>query len=89
MLTPFYQVDSKVARKFEGTGLGLPLTKSLVEMHGGTMHLDSEVDVGTIVTVEFPAARLLPTGGKSHGTERRSDPKGPAVATSELGGRAA
>ena len=40
-LTPFGQVDSRLARRYEGTGLGLPLTNSLVELHGGSMRVDS------------------------------------------------
>ena len=59
VLAPFGQVDSTLARKYEGTGLGLPLTKSLVEMHGGALDLQSEVGVGTTVTVRFPAQRIV------------------------------
>ena len=54
----FEQVDSSLSRTHEGTGLGLPLTKSLVELHDGTLELESEIGVGTIVTVTLPAARL-------------------------------
>jgi PAS domain S-box-containing protein len=57
-LAPFSQVDSKLDRKGEGTGLGLPLAKSMVELHGGTLDLQSQVGVGTTVTVRFPAARI-------------------------------
>ncbi len=58
-LEPFSQVDSKVNHKFEGTGLGLPLAKSLVELHGGSLELRGEVGVGTTVTVRFPAERIV------------------------------
>ncbi len=58
-LTPFKQLDSDLNRKFDGTGLGLPLTKSLVEMHGGSLDLQSEVGVGTTVTVRLPARRIV------------------------------
>lgn len=58
-LTPFGQVDSKLARRFEGTGLGLPLTKSFVEMHGCTLSIESTLGQGTTVSVSFPAVRLL------------------------------
>jgi signal transduction histidine kinase len=58
-LTPFGQVDSSLSRKYDGVGLGLPLTKRLVELHGGTMQIESEVDRGTVVTVAFPPDRLL------------------------------
>ena len=57
-LAPFWQVDSDLSRKYEGTGLGLPLTKALVELHGGTLTIASEVDVGTTVTVLLPASRV-------------------------------
>ena len=58
-MSPFQQIDSGLARKHEGTGLGLPLTKSLVEMHGGYLDLQSKVGVGTSVTVRFPAERIV------------------------------
>ncbi|MEE8623305.1 MAG: ATP-binding protein, partial [Alphaproteobacteria bacterium] len=58
-LAPFQQIDSDLDRKYEGTGLGLPLVKSLVEMHGGSLELESEVGVGTTVTVRFPADRVV------------------------------
>jgi signal transduction histidine kinase len=60
-LTRFGQVDSRLARKFEGAGLGLPLAKQLMELHGGTLSLTSKVDVGTVVTVTFPLERLVET----------------------------
>ncbi len=63
-LSPFQQIDSKLSRKYDGTGLGLPLTKAIVEIHGGTLDLQSEVGVGTTVTVKFPADRIVaPPGG--------------------------
>jgi signal transduction histidine kinase len=60
-MSPFGQVDTGLARKYEGTGLGLPLTKRLVEIQGGALSITSEPGHGTTVTVRFPAAerRLL------------------------------
>ena len=58
-LSPFGQVDSTLSHKYEGTGLGLPLTKSLVEMHGGYLDIQSQIGVGTTVTARFPAARIV------------------------------
>jgi protein-histidine pros-kinase len=58
-LEPFSQVDSELSRKYEGTGLGLPLTKSLVELHGGSLDLRSTLGVGTTVTVRFPPERII------------------------------
>jgi signal transduction histidine kinase len=56
-LTPFMQVDSKLSRKYEGTGLGLPLVKAFVELHGGVLRLNSQLGVGTTVIAQFPAQR--------------------------------
>jgi signal transduction histidine kinase len=58
-MASFGQVDSKVSRNYDGTGLGLTLAKHLVELHGGTLTLESEVNVGTIVTVMLPGQRIL------------------------------
>ena len=59
VMKAFTQVDSTLARKFEGTGLGLPLTKALIELHQGTLGLTCEQNVGTVATVRFPASRTL------------------------------
>jgi len=53
-MAAFSQVDSHLNRKYEGTGLGLPLTKALVELHGGTFELNSAVGIGTTVTIRLP-----------------------------------
>ena len=58
-LERFGQIDSKLSRKHTGTGLGLPLSKHLVELHGGKLEIASEAGVGTTVTVAFPARRSL------------------------------
>jgi signal transduction histidine kinase len=52
-LTAFGQVDNRLERKYEGTGLGLPLAKSFVELHGGSLSVDSALGRGTTVTVRF------------------------------------
>lgn len=57
-LKPFGQVDNGLSRQFEGTGLGLPLAKSLVELHGGMLSVASERGVGTMVSVVLPAWRV-------------------------------
>src|SRR5262249_39705084 len=59
-LERFGQVDASLARKYEGTGLGLPLTKALAELHGGTLAIESEPGVGTTVTIRLPADAVLP-----------------------------
>ena len=58
VMTPFGQVDSTLSRKYDGTGLGLPLTKALVELHGATLEIESEVGTGTTATVRFPSERI-------------------------------
>jgi two-component system cell cycle sensor histidine kinase PleC len=54
VMMPFGQVDSTLARRFEGTGLGLPLAKKFIESMGGEFAIESEVDVGTIITLTIP-----------------------------------
>ncbi|MBL8530859.1 MAG: PAS domain-containing sensor histidine kinase, partial [Hyphomonadaceae bacterium] len=51
---PFEQVETELTRNHHGTGLGLALTKSLAEMHGGKLSIQSEVGRGTIVTITLP-----------------------------------
>ena len=58
-LAKFGQVDSGLNRKYEGTGLGLPLTKALVEQHGGSLDVQSRLGEGTRVTVRYPAERTV------------------------------
>jgi signal transduction histidine kinase len=62
-LEPFGQIDSSLARRYEGTGLGLSLAKQLTETHGGQLQIESQIDVGTTVNVSLPAERLTATGG--------------------------
>lgn len=55
-LSPFGQVDTGLDRRFEGAGLGLPLAKSLAELHGGWLEVRSEPGHGTTVSVYYPAS---------------------------------
>ena len=59
VLTPFGQVDSALAREHEGTGLGVPLVKAMIELHGGTLSFDSKPGVGSVVTLRFPPERSI------------------------------
>ncbi len=58
-IEPFGQIDSDLNRRYQGTGLGLSLVKSLLDLHGGTLTLESQPGIGTVATVRFPADRLV------------------------------
>jgi signal transduction histidine kinase len=58
-LEPFGQLDSKMSRKYQGTGLGLPIAKHLAELHGGALAIRSAQDAGTTVSISLPADRIL------------------------------
>lgn len=74
VLTPFSQAESSLTRNYQGTGLGLPLTKSFVEMHGGSLELKSSHGEGTQVTLRFPAKRvqLRPESDRADARSARS-----------------
>jgi PAS domain S-box-containing protein len=54
LFTPFVQVDSSLNRQFEGTGLGLALVQKLTDLHGGSVHVESELGVGSRFTINLP-----------------------------------
>jgi signal transduction histidine kinase len=58
-LQPFRQVENTTTRRYAGTGLGLPLAKSLVEQHGGSFRIVSARDLGTTITVVLPRERII------------------------------
>ncbi|MDJ0948384.1 MAG: PAS domain S-box protein [Alphaproteobacteria bacterium] len=58
-MSSFGQIDSTYTRQHQGTGLGLPLVKALVELHGGQFQLDSAPGKGTTATARLPAARIV------------------------------
>ena len=59
-LAPFGQVGNSLEGECQGTGIGLPLTKSLAEMHGGSLNIESSLGIGTTVTVRLPSHRIAP-----------------------------
>ncbi|HUT48063.1 MAG TPA: HAMP domain-containing sensor histidine kinase [Alphaproteobacteria bacterium] len=64
-LDPFTQIDSSLARRYEGTGLGLPLAKRLIELHDGKLAIESVPGAGTCITLTFPSRRLANTQNKA------------------------
>ena len=58
VLQPFGRTEQSRQRKIDGTGLGLPLTKGLIEAHGGKLHIESDLGQGTTITVRLPEERL-------------------------------
>ena len=55
IMEPFYQVTNSQTASETGTGLGLPVAAALVALHGGKIHVESDLGVGTTVRVEFPS----------------------------------
>nr|MDJ0970138.1 ATP-binding protein [Kiloniellales bacterium] len=72
-LAVFGQIESDLASRHQGTGLGLPLAQRLTEMHGGSLELESAPGRGTTVTIRLPADRILASGpaGRSHAPRRQ------------------
>ena len=59
LFQPFVQVDSKLNRSFEGTGLGLALVQKLTELHGGSVEVESGVGKGSRFTINLPWGKEL------------------------------
>jgi signal transduction histidine kinase len=78
---PFTQLNANVSRKFKGTGLGLPLAKALVELHDGTLAIESAVGEGTTLTIRLPSHRIV----RGAGRPTTGNPLGDAL---PVGGRA-
>ncbi len=69
---PFYQVDRTLARTHEGTGLGLCLVSAYADLHGATLKIESELSVGTKVTVCFPLSRVVAERDTSKSVARQA-----------------
>jgi len=59
VIEPFQQIENPLSRKHEGSGLGLPLVKGLIELHDGSFQLDSVEGEGTTATIHLPASRII------------------------------
>ena len=77
----FQQLETSYHRNYEGTGLGLALTKQLVELQGGRIEVESVVDEGSLFTVSLPAQPIVPAASaKVKATQRNSpQPQGSIV----------
>ena len=75
-MEPFGQIDSRISRKHQGTGLGLPLAKHLIELHGGALTIESQVNVGTTVTIVLPEERIVSPAARSARTRPSLHPAG-------------
>jgi len=73
-LAPFVQVERAHGRRHEGTGLGLPLTKRMIELHGGRLDLQSEPGVGTHAALIFPASRIVTLGSAEAAPASETEP---------------
>ncbi len=82
VMEPFARVETSVNQRIEGTGLGLPLTKRLVELHGGSLSLTSGVGKGTTALVQLPGLRVL-LPGQSASTPNEGRKPGLAIALVE------
>jgi PAS domain S-box-containing protein len=80
-LQPFGQVECDNTRRYQGTGLGLPLSRHLVELHGGRLTVQSQKGCGTTVTVSLPAPQRPSGVGEQPMSERRN--KGSAKGATE------
>jgi signal transduction histidine kinase len=59
LFAPFRQGDNSISRRFGGTGLGLAISRKLIELHGGSIEIESEIGQGTTVSLTFPHERLV------------------------------
>ena len=59
-LEPFRQVENTFTKRYDGTGLGLPIARRLIELHGGKLDIASAKGVGTVIRASLPRERMLP-----------------------------
>ena len=69
ILTPFGQVENALSRSTTGTGLGLSLVKSMIDLHGGEIHIESAPDEGTSFSLVFPPSRSVASAAGGQAAE--------------------
>ncbi len=69
IVEPFVQVENSLSREHGGAGLGLPLVKKIVELHGGELQISSKLGVGTRLRIILPAARVVRSTGQVPGNQ--------------------
>ena len=69
-LEPFAQAEASLIHRFRGTGLGLPMARALMRLHGGELSLESELGAVTPVTGPFPRERVLGGNGRKGNGKR-------------------
>ncbi len=78
LFQPFTQLDSKLSRRYSGTGLGLTLVQRMAEMHGGSISVESTVNTGSRFTISLPwhSSDAIPTSSTSATTDEAAAPAG-------------
>ena len=74
---PFEQVDAQFTKRHEGSGLGLAIAKSLIQLHGGSMHIRSTLDKGTTVLVRLPVSAIFRASSDTHPAASPTPPRKP------------
>jgi len=69
----FGQIDNELSRNHSGTGLGLPITRSLIELHNGDLEIESRKGVGTSANVWIPLTRVVSLGKAKTAVEEESE----------------
>ncbi len=84
LFQPFVQLDSSLSRQYEGIGLGLTLVKQIVELHGGKVSLESEIDLGSCFTLELPDSCVVPMLEPNLSMSRSSLGSDPALEIAQI-----